>query len=110
MKRETAVKYLTMKVAKIFYDTVECSLPDRAESDWLEAERLVPIYLNGFIGRMTGDPVAGDICAHQYRNWNLPDDCSYEQFEEKLGEYVWKNSQHMRYHLSRPPYGKITFD
>ena len=112
MRRETAVRYLTMKISKIIYDTVECALEDRAESDWLEAEKIVNnnFNTNGFIGRMTGEPIEGDTYAKFYKDWNLPDDCSYEQFEHKLGEFIWKNTQWARKNLPRPPYGKITFD
>lgn len=112
MKREIAIRFLTMKIAKIIYDTVECNLADRAESDWLEAEKIArrDFAINGFIGRMTGEPIREDLHARYYKHWNLPDDCTYEEFERILGQYIWNNTQWARKHLPRPPYGKITFD
>jgi hypothetical protein len=86
--------YLTKKIAGIFCDTVEWKGEgDRAKTDWEQAECMV-------------DERPGII---RWYSENLSDAVSYEEFEQKFGNYVWHCAQGLRRHLPRPPYGMITF-
>ena len=105
MDRGTAVHYLTRKIAKIIYDTVECELKDRAESDWLAAEKIVHRHFNWAVGRMIGTPEPGDGSSEFSRSGVS----SYEEFERDWGMCVWLNARPHRASLPRPPYGNITF-
>lgn len=100
--RETATRYLTAKIAKIIHDTVACELRDRAESDWLSAERIVRRHFSWFIDRVIG-------LVDSQLDWSLPENCSYEDFERKHGLVIWTNARLNRSELPHPPYGRITF-
>jgi hypothetical protein len=102
MNQATATHYLTRKVAQIIYDTVECCHDDRALTDWLAAERIVSEHFGWMISRMLGE-------TREAEHWILPDDAAFDEFDRKLGGYVWSNTQSERRHLPRPPYGRITF-
>jgi hypothetical protein len=109
MNRETAVRFLTTKVAKIIYDTVSCDLPSRAESDWNVAEILVALKFRNIVQVMlmprvkyTTDPI------HKHQE-ALPENCSYEDFDRVMGFLVWTQTQPLRCLLPSPPYGRITF-
>ena len=109
MDRDTAIQFLTSKVAKIIYDTVSCDLADRAEVDWKSASVIVrekfknvlPLLLIPGV-KFTTDPVFKE-------QRELPENCSYEQFDQVVGFLVWTHTQPLRRLLPSPPYGRITF-
>jgi hypothetical protein len=106
MNKNKSIEFLTRKIAKIIYNTVKCDLEDRAVSDWLAAENIVKENFGWFIDRMTGKD------RYEFKgglSWALPDNCTYEDFENLLGNYVWVNARAYRSNLPRPPYGMITF-
>ena len=107
MTRETATEYLTRKIAQMIYDTVECSVEDRAAVDWESAERLVNSNFQWLIGRAIGCPIESDIFANC--DDPLPNEMSFETFEMSWGRIIWENFRGLRSKLPRPPYGNIVF-
>ena len=109
MDRATAIRFLTAKVAKIVHDTVACNLPDRSESDWLAAERLVNEHFISIIPLMLKPGVLFYTGPFGNNRSPLPENCSYEDFDRVMGFAVWTQTQPLRRYLSSPPYGNITF-
>jgi hypothetical protein len=109
MDHDTAVRFLTTKVAKIIYDTVACDSPDRAETDWKSAEVLVREKFQNVVQIMLkpGVKFATDPLSNDQQS--LPDNCSYEDFDRVMGFLVWTHTQPIRRLLPSPPYGLITF-
>jgi hypothetical protein len=121
--KEKVTQFLTQKVAKIIYDTVECLIESRADLDWQEAEKIVQNHLQWMIGRFVGEPVIGDTLKFRdsdpdpslefknkfFASYILNNEIIYDEFENKFGEFIWHNTQYLRKYLTRPPYGKITF-
>ena len=109
MDRETAIRFLTTKVAKIIYDTVSCDLPDRAESDWVVAEEMVRERFESIIRIMLAPKTRFYTNPRSNERMSLPEDCTYEDFDRVMGFLVWTQTQPLRSLLPHPPYGNITF-
>lgn len=109
MDRDTAIRFLTTKVAKIIYDTVACDLPERAETDWKSAEVLVREKFQNVVQVMLMPGVKFGTDHRGVGQQPLPDNCSYEDFDRVMGFLVWTHTQPLRRLLPSPPYGLITF-
>ena len=109
MDRETAIRFLTTKVAKIIYDTVSCSLIDRADLDWKAAETLVREKFRNVVPVMLVPGVRFSVNPWNNDIQSLPENCSYEDFDRVMGFLVWTHTQPLRQLLPSPPYRGITF-
>lgn len=99
MERNAAQRFCTEKLARLIHDHVDCALEDRAETDWLTAER----YLNAHPEVVT---------AVVHSTW--PESFSAPDFEKVYGEHVYRQAyipliKSAGSQLPRPPYGAARY-
>ncbi len=91
--KDLVERFCIVKLANILWQCVEFSVTDRAEADWLTAERfvktnsdLVDRVLQAFISQIT--PVPGQASGETLVE-GAPFDTSYDTFVVKCGRAVW---------------------
>ena len=95
---DTVRTFWTRHAAQVIHDTVEWAGDgERAESDWLEAEKMGDTYI---------DPNWRQRVAETMNSQGLE---TFEDFQRLYGGSVWGCVQPNRRHLPRDKYSRCTF-